>query len=58
MKYKISGHEKFSLRYTWLPKAIIALEKDSKIFSKFDDAIILMGVGKNMVQSIKFGALF
>jgi len=57
MKYKISGHEKFSLRYTWLPKAIIALEKDGKIFSKFDDAIILMGVGKNMVQSIKFWAL-
>ena len=57
MKYKISGHEKFSLRYTWLPKAIIALKQDRKIFSKFDDAIILMGVGKNMVQSIKFWAL-
>ena len=57
MKYKISGHEKFSLRYTWLPKAVIALKQDPKIFSKFDDAIILMGVGKNMVQSIKFWAL-
>jgi len=57
MKYKISGHEKFSLRYAWLPKAVIALKKDCKIFSKFDDAIILMGVGKNMVQSIKFWAL-
>ncbi len=57
MKYKISGHEKFSLRYTWLPKAVIALEKDNNIFSKFDDAIITMGVGKNMVQSIKFWVL-
>ncbi|MDY0222596.1 MAG: DUF4007 family protein [Desulfobacterium sp.] len=57
MKYKISGHEKFSLRYTWLPKAVIALKEDSKIFSKFNDAIILMGVGKNMVKSIKFWAL-
>jgi hypothetical protein len=57
MKYKISGHEKFSLRYTWLPKAVIALKTDSKIFSKIDDAIILMGVGKNMVHSIKFWAL-
>ena len=57
MKYKISGHEKFSLRYTWLPKAVIALDQDNKIFSKFDDAIILMGVGKNMVRSIKFWAL-
>lgn len=57
MKYKISGHEKFSLRYTWLPKAVIALKQDRKIFSKFDDAIILMGVGKNMVQSIKFWTL-
>ncbi len=57
MKYKISGHEKFSLRYTWLPKAVIALKQDRKIFSKFDDAIILMGVGKNMVHSIKFWTL-
>lgn len=57
MKYKISGHEKFTLRYTWLPKAILALEKNDRIFSKFDDAIILMGVGKNMVQSIKFWTL-
>lgn len=57
MRYRISGHEKFSLRYTWLPKAIIALKEDNKIFSKFDDAIIKMGVGKNMVQSIKFWAL-
>ena len=54
MKYKISGHEKFTLRYTWLPKAYIALLEDSKVFSKEDDAMVQMGVGKNMVRSIKF----
>ena len=57
MNYRISGHEKFSLRYTWLPKTVIALKEDSKIFSKIDDAIISMGVGKNMVKSMKFWAL-
>lgn len=57
MKYIISGHEKFSLRYSWLPKAVVAIKKNSRIFSDEDQAIVEMGVGKNMVRSIKFWAL-
>ncbi len=57
MKYKISGHEKFSLRYPWLPKAVMALKKDARIFSNEDDAMVEMGVGKNMVRSIRFWSI-
>lgn len=56
MKYIISGHEKFSLRYPWLPKTIVALSINPCIFSDEDQAIVEMGVGKNMVRSIKFWA--
>lgn len=57
MKYKISGHEKFTLRYSWLPKAVMALNKNTNIFSDEDQAMVEMGVGKNMVKSIQFWSL-
>lgn len=53
-KYKISGHETFPFRYTWLPKAVKMVKNNPKIFSDEDDAMILLGVGKNMVRSIRF----
>lgn len=54
MRYIISGHEKFSLRYSWLPKAVVAIKKNPRIFSNEDEAMVEMGVGKNMVRSIRF----
>lgn len=54
MKYIISGHEKFSLRYSWLPKAVEGIRKNPRIFSNENDAMVEMGVGKNMVRSIRF----
>ena len=57
MKYIISGHEKFSLRYSWLPKAVEGIGKNPHIFSNENDAMVVMGVGKNMVRSIRFWAL-
>lgn len=53
-KYKISGHETFPLRYTWLPKAVKVLKDNPKIFSDEDDAMVSLGVGKNMVRAIRF----
>lgn len=53
-KYKISGHETFPLRYTWLPKAVKVLKNNPKIFSDEDDAMVSLGVGKNMVRAIRF----
>ncbi|NUO09638.1 MAG: DUF4007 family protein [Candidatus Brocadia sp.] len=41
--YKISGHETFPLRYTWLPKAVKVLKDNPKIFSDEDDAMVSLG---------------
>ncbi len=52
--YRIAGHESFPCRYTWLPKAVRGLHDNPKLFSKEDDAMVALGVGKNMVRSIRF----
>lgn len=51
-----SGHESFTLRYGWLTKAFQAVFEDPDALSK-DDAMVALGVGKNMVRSIRFWAL-
>lgn len=56
MKYRLSGHETFPCRYAWLPKAISVVEHSPKIFSNEDDAMVNLGVGKNMVRAIRFWA--
>jgi len=52
--YRISGHESFPCRYTWLPKAVRGLNDDPKLFSDDERAMVTLGVGKNMVRSIRF----
>jgi len=51
-----AGHESFTLRYGWLKKAIDAVSEDPHLFAR-DDALITLGVGKNMVRSIRHWAL-
>jgi hypothetical protein len=46
-------HETFSLRYAWLTKGFQAFMKKKTIFSS-DEATIELGVGKNMVNAIKY----
>ena len=53
-EYKISGHESFACRYTWLPKAVRGLESNPRLLSDDDQAMVDLGVGKNMVRSIRF----
>ena len=50
-----SGHETFPFRYTWLRKAWEGVKEDPSIFSR-EDALVRLGVGKNMVKSIRFWA--
>jgi hypothetical protein len=57
MPYRISGHETFACRYTWLPKVVRYLAADSRLLAKEDEAMVRFGVGKNMVRSIRFWAL-
>ena len=47
-----SGHETFPFRYTWLKKAVDAVGGDQYAFQA-DDAMVKLGVGKNMVSSIR-----
>ncbi|MCZ4373816.1 DUF4007 family protein [Vibrio diazotrophicus] len=45
-------HETFPLRYSWLPKGYQEFKKNPKIFES-DESTVRLGVGKNMVSSIK-----
>jgi hypothetical protein len=56
--YRFSGHETFACRYAWLPKAAQAVASDEAILTsaREDDAMVDLGVGKNMVRSIRFWA--
>jgi len=60
VNYRFSGHETFPCRYAWLPKAAqaVAEKGNHDIFTsaREDDAMVKLGVGKNMVRSIKFWA--
>jgi hypothetical protein len=62
-KPQFSGHETFPLRQLWLKKAYDAVKLNSlsgeapkSIFSS-EDSIVVFGVGKNMVSSIRFWAV-
>lgn len=56
MPFRFSGHETFPCRYSWLPKAYVALAADPRIFVDENAAMISLGVGKNMVRAIRFWA--
>ena len=51
-KTAFGRHESFALRYGWLTKGFQAFEKNKNIFSS-PDSIVTLGVGKNMVNSIR-----
>lgn len=46
-------HETFHPRFGWLKKGFDAAKKDSSIFLR-EDAPVKLGVGKNMVRSIRY----
>ncbi len=54
MAFRFSGHETFPCRYAWLPKAFAAITDDPMAFADEEKAMIGLGVGKNMVRSIRF----
>jgi len=53
---KFAGHETFTLRYGWLKKAVDATGQRDDVFLR-DDALVTLGVGKNMVRSIRHWGL-
>ena len=52
IKPSFSGHQTFPFRYTWLKKGVDAVTSDPAVFTS-DRATITLGVGKNMVRSIR-----
>ena len=52
-RFSFSGHQTFPFRYAWLPKGVTAVREDPRAFRR-RDAIVRLGVGKNMVASIRF----
>ena len=56
IKPSFGRHEKFVFRYGWLKKGVDAIASDPLIFSH-DEALVTLGVGKNMVRSIRHWCL-
>lgn len=46
-------HESFSIREGWLSKGLLAVKNNSRVFS-MDDATDVLGIGTNMVKSLKY----
>src|SRR5687768_881598 len=51
---KFSGHDTFPCRYAWLPKAYSAVKTSTSAFADEELAMINLGLGKNMVRSLRF----
>ena len=51
-----AGHQTFAFRYFWLKKGVDLVCIDSEAFQR-DDTVVRLGVGKNMVQSIRHWCL-
>ena len=49
-----SGHETFPFRYGWLKKGVEAVMETTDFYSSADEAMVELGVGKNMLSSIKY----
>lgn len=58
VKVTFGRHETFALRYSWLTKGFQAVSrpKGDLIFSS-DEATVVLGVGKNMVNAIRYWLL-
>lgn len=46
-------NESFPLRFGWIAKGLEALNDNPKVFSR-EDSTVILGVGKNMVASIRY----
>lgn len=52
LRLSFTGHQTFPFRYSWLPKGVRGVKDDPKLFSR-EDALVRLGVGKNMVDAIR-----
>lgn len=52
MRYSFSGHESFYCKSLWLKKGYDFLTEGRSFLD--EDAVVRLGVGKNMVTSIRY----
>lgn len=50
--FSFGRHESFPIRFGWIAKGLEALRADPGVFSR-EDVTVVLGVGKNMVSSIR-----
>ncbi|MBZ9845688.1 DUF4007 family protein [Mesorhizobium sp. CA5] len=53
LTYRFGGHQSFALRTAWLPKAAQAIQDDDDVFSDPLRGVVRLGLGKNMVESLR-----
>lgn len=53
IKYTFSGHDSFQCRQLWLKKGFDFVNREGTSFND-NDAVVALGVGKNMVSSIRY----
>lgn len=53
-KPRFSGHETFACRFSWLPKAVKLIQSEPQAMWSDEQAILSLGLGKNMVRSLRF----
>ncbi|MDP4147016.1 MAG: DUF4007 family protein [Bacillota bacterium] len=53
VKFKLKGHESFFIREGWLAKGIKNVDNNSRVFIS-DDATDVLGIGTNMVKSLRY----
>ena len=51
---RFSSADSFVCRYSWLPKLVQGLIVDPDLFTDHSNAMVRLGVGSNMVNSIRF----
>ena len=53
-KPRFSGHETFACRFVWMPRAVRLIGRDPIALASDERAILELGLGKNMVRSLRF----
>lgn len=51
--FRFSGHQTFPLRIAWIPKAVREINEGNDPLTNSDDGISTLGLGKNMVESLR-----
>ena len=53
-KAAFGRHQTFHLKLAWLTKGFMAAQENNELFKDIDSATVTLGVGKNMVFSIRY----